>query len=499
MAKTNSNQPDNFQMAFQQLRNILDCAGDAFVLHDLDGKIIDVNKTLCDGLGFSRDELLAKNVGEIDLEEEAVNRALWRKTLNDGVTRIIHRNHRCKDGLVRKVEVKIQSLGSGSENYILSYVRDITQKVNIEEELKFTRFAIDHAAEAAFWMQANDSKFIYVNNKACEYLGYSKSELLTMSVPDINPKFTLDGWPEFVDRVIEASELVFESDHLRKDGSFVPVEVKAGHMQYKDQNYVVSFVRDITARRQANNLLNEAKLKAEQANQAKSDFLTSMSHELKTPLNAIIGYSDMLVDEADNEKLSEDHRHFSQSINQAGHHLLGLIEEILDLAQIEAGRARLDIRSVPVQPVLEECIGLVALSAKNQNISLESNIEKFCDYKVDADKMKFKQVMLNLLSNAIKYNKHEGSVVVQFEQEQDMLKINVIDTGIGIPEEKRADVFSAFSRLGRESSEIEGSGVGLLVSKKLTELMGGQMSYSSQTNQGSCFWFTLPLEKTALS
>ena len=243
-----------------------------------------------------------------------------------------------------------------------------------------------------------------------------------------------------------------------------------------------------------NNLLHLEKAKAEKASRAKSNFLSSMSHELRTPLNAILGFTQLL--ELDAEKnFDNNQKECVAQILKAGEHLLELIEQVLELNKIEVGKMGVSLETVDPLLAIEECISMVEVGAEERSIEIIDRIENHLP-DICTDRTRFKQVIINLLSNAVKYNKKGGSVEITDEiVNDDMLRISISDTGEGIPENKKLVLFNPFERLGKEGGNIEGVGIGLAISQKIMEMLGGKIGYESKAGKGSCFWLEVPLCK----
>ena len=229
---------------------------------------------------------------------------------------------------------------------------------------------------------------------------------------------------------------------------------------------------------------------AERANRSKSEFLSNMSHELRTPLNAIVGFGQLLAMPGLMERDEAQRSAYIRHIVDGGRHLLTLINEVLNLAQIEAGKVSVNLEGVAVGPLLAECDAMVDPLAERRNVMMR--FPQRCDLVVQADRMRLKQVLLNLVSNAIKYNREGGKVNVRCERVGQAVRVSVHDTGHGLMPDQVDALFEAFNRLGQDTSSEEGSGIGLVVTKRLVELMGGRMGVTSEVSVGSVFWFELP-------
>ena len=292
----------------------------------------------------------------------------------------------------------------------------------------------------------------------------------------------------------------YELTARARDGKQTVVSYNATTFYDRDRNLqgVFAAARDVTERKLLDQALQEinialegAKSVAEKSNLAKSDFLSSMSHELRSPLNAILGFAQLLESgppmPAAKQKASID------QILQAGWYLLELINEILDLALIESGKLSLSSEPMSLNEVMSDCQAMIEPQAKKSGISL--SFPRFDSlYFVNADRTRVKQVLINLLSNAIKYNKAGGAVAVEtIESTAQRIRISVKDTGEGLSAEKLGQLFQPFNRLGQESGTEQGTGIGLVVSKRLVELMGGAIGMESTVGKGSVFWIELNL------
>jgi PAS domain S-box-containing protein len=330
-------------------------------------------------------------------------------------------------------------------------------------------------------------------NPAAENLfGYSAAEVINRNINLLMPepyRSEHDGYLARYNAGQPAGIIgkQLELSGQRKDGTVFPLELVVTAMEVDKSKHFVGMLRDIGERKQYELAIIAARDEAERANSAKSEFLSSMSHELRTPMNAILGFGQLLEIDGDLTKDQADH---VDEILKAGRHLLELINEVLDLSRIEAGKINLSLEALPCAELIRECVALVKPIAQTHGIAV--NDAATGDYSVSADRTRLKQVLLNLLSNAIKYNRPQGEVSIQVSAQNGFVRFAVSDTGYGIPAARQRELFQPFSRLGAEESAIEGTGIGLTICRRLLEMMGGSIGMESEEGQGSTFWIELP-------
>lgn len=390
-----------------------------------------------------------------------------------------------------ELEDRVRERTADLESANLRLTREVRQRRAMETRLRLFRGLLDGSNDGLFVVDAASGRLLDLNRAARTSLGYGRRALLGKAVWDIEATVPdLAAWRERVADLESGASTVGEGLHRRADGSTFPVEVNAALIRVDGARYIVAVVRDITARKEAETALLAAKEEAERASRAKSDFLSRISHELRTPMNAILGFAQLLQGSVA-EPLGPEHRRFTGEILGAGNHLLTLVNEILDLTRIEAGMLDLEITSVSLPAAVAEAAGFLAPMALERRVTVTPG--ESGPFWVLADAMRLREVLLNLISNAIKYNREEGRVTVTCRAVPGRrVAVEVADTGPGIPPEQRERLFEPFDRLGMETSGVEGTGIGLAITRQLAAAMDGTVEMESTPGSGSRFTLILP-------
>jgi len=386
---------------------------------------------------------------------------------------------------------------SGEVTHVVVVTRDISEQVRAEQAIQASesrlRTVLDSMLDGVVVIDGRG--IIESFNPAAERIfGYPAGETLGRDVSLLmaTPDAAAQDGPLLRHKETGEARIIGigrEMTGRRKDGTTFPMDLAVSALTSGGQSHFVGVARDISDRKAVELELVQALETAQVASRAKSEFLSSMSHELRTPMNAILGFAQLL--EMDGT-LGDEQRDNVQEILKAGRHLLALINEVLDLSRIESGRFALNMESVALTDLIEECAVLVESGAIRRGLSFDRNLAQCEGRCARADHLRLKQVLLNLLSNAVKYNRQGGGVRITCSfANPGRVRLAVSDTGLGIPPERQAELFTAFHRLGRENSHIEGSGIGLVISKKLVEMMGGRIGLESHPGEGSTFWVEL--------
>ncbi|WP_419192988.1 PAS domain S-box protein [Kolteria novifilia] len=602
-----------------------------YVFDTIERRNIYANQQCCTFFGYSQEEL--QSFGSSFFErvvhpydypyvEQLLGR--HRHALDDEVIEGEYRVRHASGSWrwIRARDVVFVRDDDGAPRQTLGTAVDITDQKEGEVSLLRTQFAVDHAADAIFWTEQS-GRLAYANNAACSSLGYSRQELLSLHIGDIDPSFAGDGWPQHWEAIKRDPVHVFESSYRTRSGQRIPVEVQSNFLDFRGQPLVCSFVRDISDRRWAEqqlrtsqeqltlaldasnvglwdwnletdrfyfsdqwyrilqyepgelpmeygtweklvhpedlpaatetlreNLegrapdysveirmksksgawqwmltrarvietdeegharriagvhlsidslkrheeaLRHAKEQAEAANRAKSEFLANMSHEIRTPMTAILGFADIVLQEARIEGVSPTWLDALDTIKRNGEHLVQIINDILDLSKIEAGRLSVDRSAIPLRRFIDEVVSMMRIRADTKGLRLTTEYQGAVPAVVESDATRLRQILINLLSNAVKFT-DAGSVVLRVSlTDKEMIRFDVADTGIGLTPQQQVSIFSPFSQADASTSRrFGGTGLGLTICQRLTTLLQGTITVESKPGSGSTFSVEIP-------
>jgi len=488
-------------------RQLLDAAPDAIVVVGTDGRIDLVNLQAERLFGYTRDELLGQHL-ELLIPERfrAGHGAHLSRFFQSAAPRPMGSGlelfGRRKDGTELPIEVSLSPLSTPDGQTVSAAIRDITERRRMEAAAKVAADRLASAVESiqdAFALFDRSDRLVLCNSVYRSLIGDS------LPGPVLGKPYVelLDAWMRDLTFADGVERERFRKDRLlRRDNPTTTFDVRTRDgrsLRVSDRRTaeggIVKTIWDLTSDVRSAEELQEARAVAESASRAKSDFLSSMSHELRTPLNAVLGFAQLLRRDK-KEPLSTRHTERVDQILKGGEHLLRLIDDILDLSRIEAGGVSISTEPVGVGEVLAEVRTTLEPMAARQGIQVQIDALPADVPMVSVDRTRFAQILMNFGSNAIKYNRPAGNVTFTVETPGlERVRVVVRDTGMGIAAENQDKLFQPFQRAGQETGPIEGTGIGLVITRRLAELMDGRVGFSSVVGEGSAFWVDVPIHK----
>ena len=482
----------------QRFQKLLEAAPDGVMEVDDQGRIILANASCERLLGYTLSELMGQSVdllvpaalrGSHASHRTKYGKAPSIRPMGNGLKLRALR----KDGTEIPVEITLSPIQLEGKTHTAAVIRDMSETQRMMEALRDSveqSRSLFNASPTPCWVyDVQTLHFLDVNEQAILTYGFSREEFLAMTVRDIQPA----GDRASIERMLrEQMENPAANSwrHVCKDGSLLDVEVRSHAIAYSGQAARLVVLHNVTQRRRFEEALQEAKGRAESASRAKSEFLASMSHELRSPLHTVIGFSELLGEELEGP-LNEKQKRFVRHIHKDSNHLLTLINDILDLSKIEAGHLELHVEPTGLNHLVGEAMATVLPQAALKRIEMVSRLQT--EFAVRADPVRVRQILLNLLTNAVKFTPPGGHIHVEARRMGDHVATSVTDNGMGVPAQHREAIFDVFYPVSATTKGVrEGTGLGLAICRRLVEQQGGRIWVEGEPAGGSRFIFTLP-------